>query len=180
MQARRIARRYARVLVDLAEAEGTLDATRARLDAVRSACAELPPLAHYLSDQKLHVDTRMSALNSVLKGMEAKTVFGNFMRVLVERRRFSLIELITEEYATLSDERKGVLHVHVRTARQLSEEERESISKWFTARSGVRPEIHEEIMPSLIGGLQVEVNNKVFDYSIAARLQMLRSKLVNS
>jgi F-type H+-transporting ATPase subunit delta len=179
MQSRRLAKRYAKVLADLAEQQGELEGALASMHALLAICRELGPLPEMLSDRKTPVEERLKTLEQVSSALEHSELFGNFMRLLVERGRFGIVEHIAEEFEIMHDARLGILHLKVRTARPLSDSERLEVARAFQGSGSRLPVVHEEVDPSIIGGISVEVNNTVYDNTLAARIARMRERLVN-
>ena len=65
----------------------------------------------------------------------------------------------------------------VRTAVELTAEERQRLSKAITERFGSEHEVVFELDPSLIGGVWLRVDDRIIDGSLRGRLEALRKQL---
>ncbi len=178
MRSRRAATRYAKVMVEIAGEAGRIEEVRAELERVTEACRELGYLTAFLTDTKVSDERKHEAVSMLASDLGLSRETANFLHVLVERRRFGLIEDIRELYDELADRALGYVHVKVRTAAPLDEGELEAIKERFARITGEKPVLEVEEDPSLMGGVQVEVENKVYDYSVAGSLENLRERLV--
>lgn len=178
MQFHRLSIRYAKTLLELATEAGTVAQVRTSLDSVQAALHELKVLDAYLSDQKVSLETRHSALDELVRVFSLDKLTTNFLRVLIDRRRFLLFNEIHAAFKQMADKQDGMVLVEVTTAYPLDERERQEISKRFSAITGGTPTLSETIDRSLLGGVRIEVNNKVYDYSLSSRIARLREKLV--
>ncbi|MDZ7816975.1 MAG: F0F1 ATP synthase subunit delta [Planctomycetota bacterium] len=73
--------------------------------------------------------------------------------------------------------RRGIVNVHVRSAMPLTKEQEQEISSAYAKLSGGKPVLRVTVDRELISGLRVEVDNKVINNSLDARLEMLREGL---
>lgn len=100
-----------------------------------------------------------------------------FLAVLAENDRLTLLPLIREQFDALRHEREGVLDAHVRSAFALSDAQLASLVRDLEARfkHGIRPDVR--IDPSLIGGVLVSVGDVVIDGSVRGRLDRMEAAL---
>ncbi len=55
----------------------------------------------------------------------------------------------------------------------------EALAERLAALTGKRIELHEEVDPGLLGGIQVRVGDRLIDGSVRGRLDRLRAELSN-
>ena len=177
MHRRTLANRYAKVMVELAVERDELQLIREQFEQVVAAIRELPSMPQYFSDKRVPDAERHEAVDLLVKDLALDEIFANFLHVLVKRGRFMIIESISQEYNLLADVSLGIVHVKVTTAIALSEVQKSKILEKFAGIVGGKPVLHEKIDTSLVVGMVVEVDNKVYDSSLSAKLDSLRQKL---
>lgn len=101
-----------------------------------------------------------------------------FLSLLLRKRRIAQLPNIMEEILRLKMEREGVGEAYVRSAVPLTPEESEKLRNALEKRFGKKLILKEEVDPSLIGGLIVEVEGNMIDVSLRGFLQRLRSQLI--
>src|SRR5664280_1215642 len=103
--AKQIVATYAGALFDAAAAGGDVDIVSTQLDAVVRLLRGQAPLRDTLSDDSVPGTERAQILRSVLAGLHPSLV--DTLAVMVERENFDLLASVVEEYARVSEERRG-------------------------------------------------------------------------
>lgn len=101
----------------------------------------------------------------------------NFVRLLVDYRRLSLLPEIRELYETMRAEAEGRLEVDVRTAFPLDARQREMLVAALKRRFGREVNLAETVDPDLIGGVEIRAGDLVIDGSVRGRLAALAAQL---
>ncbi|MFA4985011.1 MAG: ATP synthase F1 subunit delta [Candidatus Brocadiia bacterium] len=180
MKQLRLAKRYARVLLDLASERGAVDEVKADIKSLEGYIANLRPFPAFLSDAKISEDKRSEAMTEATALLRLRPLFAHFCQVLVVRRRFVVFPAIAAMFRKLADLRDGYVRVKVVSAETLSDAEKDALRAGFAAKFNCKPVCEFTVKPELIGGLQVEINNVVYDNSISARLDTMRRKLTGN
>lgn len=172
------ARRYAEAVFDLAHESGTQDQWKDDLDVLANVAGDGGALG-VLENIKTPMEDRLALLDRALTGMSP--LVRNFARLLVSRRRLSLVPQIAQIYGEMLDQRNGVVRAEAITAVPLSEDERDAIVERLRAITGARDiRIESRIDPSIIGGLVVRVGDQLIDGSTRSRLVQLRRRLAGA
>ncbi len=101
----------------------------------------------------------------------------NFLRLLVQNNRLSLLPFIVEIYEQEKADAEGYLKVDVLSAYPFSKDANQKFTK--TLEKAFKKEIHMNVTvdKSLIGGVLVRAGDKVIDGSIRGQLQHLQKAL---
>jgi F-type H+-transporting ATPase subunit delta len=102
----------------------------------------------------------------------------NLLRVLNSKGRLALIPALADRVAREADRLLDRVRVSVSSARPLSPDQIESLSKSLKQRIGLEPVLQTSVDPALIGGLVIRVGDLQFDSSIRSRLEQLRKNLL--
>jgi len=164
-----IARRYARALFDLAREANEIEGVAAALAELATAVDQQAPgtLAPGLLTREQR-EQLAKALSSRLGSL-----LGRFLAVVADNDRLEHLPRIHEWFQRLQDEAAGRVRVRVRSAGPLSNEQLDSIRSRFQAVTGRGVLTEVESDPSLIGGVTVEAEGKVYDGSVRTQLQRL-------
>ena len=173
-QALTLARPYARAAFSLARDAGTLPAWSQALAFAARVAAD-PQVAAVLGHPKL------SAADAValLAPDGAGEAFGNFLGLLFDNRRLSLLPEIAGLYDELRFEAERVVKAKVTSAAALADGELETIKAALRKRFGREVEVETAIDASLIGGALIDAGDVVIDGSIKGKLERLQSALTN-
>ncbi len=112
-------------------------------------------------------------------GEFASPLLERFLILLVEKHRFGLLSLITEEFQAAVDELQKVEPVHVRTAMPMSEVTQKQLKAALERRLGSVVRMDVQVDPTLIGGLVVQTADYVLDESLKGQLGLLARQLTS-
>jgi len=104
----------------------------------------------------------------------------NFLNLLVDRRNEEILEFIPEIYRETINEKKGVLKAKIQTVVPLTEERLNNLRKRLDRLTGKTVEIEAVQEPNILGGMVVQIGNKMIDGSVASRLKNLKTKLMEA
>ena len=164
-----IARPYAQAIYDHSEGwEVDLEQLERAL--------ETPAVQQLIDSPKLAYKEKTDVFLSLFEGeIESKT--SNFVRVLGESKRISLIPHISKEYKKLLSGTKGSSEVYITSAFELSEEQVDKITESLKGRYGDSLTVEQVIDKSLIGGFSIKCGDEVTDYSVKGKLEKLRNQI---
>ncbi len=172
----RVAKPYARALYDAAVEQNALADIVADVDRLRElieASEELTQLIHspVLSPQ-FKSETFQQLFTDV---MHPLTI--NFFRLLTLKQRERYLTAIMDVFSVIVDEAAGRLVAQVTTAVPLTPEQAERLTEQLSAYSGKQVRLETTTDAQIQGGFIVQLDDTVFDASVATQLQRLRQQL---
>jgi F-type H+-transporting ATPase subunit delta len=173
----RAARVYAEALLDIAEESDQLSRVHDDLMALRKLYEEEAGFRGFFTSPRLDADEKIRILTKVLGDELCRPVMG-LLHVMVRKGRELLLDNVADEFVRYEDLAQGKVHLHVRSARALPDDQREAMRKAIEARTGKTVEMHESVEPDLIGGTIVKLGDLVIDGTLKRKLQALRKSLV--
>ena len=137
-----------------------------------------PEFAELLNAPSVDARERDAILARALDG-RVSTHLSHFLRVLSRRGRLELLGPVARRVRAEWDRRQGRRAVTVRTAVPLAADQEARLRERLAAMMpGQTPMIRHEIDPSLIGGMVVQIGDRVIDASVRTRhLERLRTRL---
>ena len=169
------ARRYAEAAFDIARRDGTVDAWLVQLDRAAAAVAD-PGVMRRLENPRAPLAERHAALISVL-GADLAAPVANLIGLLMRRRRLDALPRIAHEFRRLYNRDAGIVEAVATSAAQLDKAEVDALRTRLERISGARIELVVNVDPSLLGGVQVRLGDRLIDGSVRGRLERLRSRL---
>ncbi|MFP4356732.1 MAG: ATP synthase F1 subunit delta [Phycisphaerae bacterium] len=100
-----------------------------------------------------------------------------FLAVLVGHGRFELLPAIRASFHKMLNRRQGREEVTLVSARPLSDQQRETIVEELTAALDARLAVTCRVDPDMLGGLVVQVGDRVYDASLAGQVEKLAGSL---
>jgi len=101
----------------------------------------------------------------------------NFIALLTENRRLTLLPDIAALFETSRAEAEGTLRVQVTSATALSDEQRRLLAAALKKRFQREVELHCDTDKNLIGGAIIRAGDRVIDGSVRGKLQRLAQTL---
>lgn len=171
------ANRYARALMDVLypqDAEPGL----LQLQSFRALLEEQPDARRLLENPTLARERRKHFLKEIATALGFDRRVANFIDILIDRNRLSLLEEIVTAYQKLLDERMGIVRAVVTTARPLDPAQQGELAAKLEQVTGRRVRMEVAVDPSLIGGVVAQVGSTIYDGSVRHQLQAFKSRLI--
>jgi F-type H+-transporting ATPase subunit delta len=135
-----------------------------------------PQFAELLMGGRLGRDDKLELINRVI-APQASPLFTNFLRVLARHERLDLLPSILHEAHIKHEQAGGKRRVTVTSAVPLSDEAQQRIRERLNSVLSFDPIVIPIVDPKVLGGLVIQVGDTVYDTSLRARLNQLRSRL---
>jgi F-type H+-transporting ATPase subunit delta len=146
------------------------------LSAVRDRLADDPALLADLTNAELSFAQRRARLDAVLPS-DMQSDMRNFLYLLLREGHIGLLYDIIADLARLSTQGPRAQVARITSAIPLKPDEVEAFRQRIHARFGSGVELDFRVDPSILGGVVVQVGDKIMDGSIAAKLEALHERL---
>ena len=178
MKSQEVIRRYASTLLEAAsESAASEEALRADLEGVAATLAASTELSECVNNRLIEPSVKRAVLEAVFEGnVQGLTL--NFLRLLCDRRRTSLVVDIAAAAIEILDGRSGVVTAQVRSGLALTEAQIQSLRTKLAAYTGRQIRIDAKVDKSIKGGLVARVGDLVFDGTVEIQLERLRQRLM--
>ena len=172
------ARKYSRILFDLAKEKNEVDQTGECMKLLKEAYKVLPEFRSFLFSFKINNEQKIEALSNIF-GDDFTALLSKFMKTLIENKRQDLIPDISNSYNLTAMESKNQLLVTAVTHEKLSDELTDSVKKALEKSFDKDVRIESTVDPSIIGGIKLRIGNTVIDGSVRGSLTRLRETLLS-
>ena len=170
------ARRYAEAAFQLATRDDSFDAWAADL-AIADQLVGDPRVARIVSNPSVPRADREATLERLFAKRISPLAL-HLVRLLDQRGRLSLLPAIAAEFTRQLDALRGVVAASVTSAAPLEKDEVAAIGARLESMTGQTVKLTTTVDASLIGGLTVQVGDRMIDASVRGRLERLRDQLV--
>lgn len=170
-----IARPYAEAAFRLATDENALPAWSEMLRFLTKLVQD-PQIARALDNPKLGAEQKESLLLTVASD-RLPGLGRNFLRVLVEADRVTLLPYVAELFDQLKAQAEGVAKASIDTAFPLEEAQVRALTSALEKRFGKKIEATVNVDRSLLGGVRIAVGDTVIDGSVKAKLDAMNVQL---
>lgn len=172
-----LAKKYAAAMFELAQEENKLKKYGEQLEEIRQLFASQPMLKAYMGNPQIQSAEKKELLNKVF-GDDVEKSVRNFMLLLVDKHRITLIEEIVGKYQALSNEAQNIMIAHVTTAVALTKQQEKALTAKLEAITDKHIQLKTHIDKSIIGGIVVKMGDKLIDGSVTSKIKSLEKQLM--
>jgi F-type H+-transporting ATPase subunit delta len=171
----RIANRYAKALLELANERNELDQVHKEMNNLRSLIKNNRDLKALLKSPIISTDKKEKVLHAVLKGTLGK-VSMSFIDLVLSRHREGFLEDIALQLHYSYNILKHISIARVTSASKLSDEQIQRIVEMVKVKTGNQVELQTKIDPRLIGGFVIKIGDQQIDASVSRQLSDFRKE----
>ena len=172
-------RRYAKALFSLAGDQGHLDPVSQDLASLASLLDQSPELSSFMSHPLIPGKQRSDALGVLFDG-KAHALTLQFLQFLDDQSRLGSLRGICESFENLYHEHVGIVRVSIVSAVPMQDDQVEAIKTQLADKLGKTIEADTDVDASLIGGFRVQIEGRMIDQSISAKLNTFKRQLINA
>jgi len=169
------ARRYAEAAFEVALADGTLDRWKADLGTAAGMLGR-PDVEPTVDSPAVPLGERIEIVRQLLEPRISAQAL-RLVTLLVERGKVSALPRVSEQFDRLLNAHRGVVEATVTSAVPLTEDETAAVRSRVEAMAGSVVELRTMVNPDLLGGLTIQIRDRLLDASIRGRLERLRDQL---
>jgi len=171
-----VAKRYAQALFELAAASKIVSEVEQQLKLVVDAINSDEQLIKFLELPNVQPENKVQLLRDSFGENLSELVY-NTLRLIIERGRQSIISNVYESYIKISGEALGQAKATVYTAELLSDAELADVAAQFEKVTGKKIIAEQVVNKALLGGVQVRIGDRLYDGSLASKLERLQNTL---
>ena len=172
-----MANQYAQSFFELAQKESKLvliqEDVRFFLDLIK-----VKEFMHFLETPFVASLKKQAFLTQTLKNKINPLTF-HFLLLLERKKELHLIPLILNRFTELYNDVQGIIKVMVTTAKSLNEHQKGTIVNHLKEKfkKEIRPQW--QVNPRILGGLKIQKQDVIFDYSFNRQLEKFEKDAVN-
>ncbi|MEM7297061.1 MAG: ATP synthase F1 subunit delta [Bacteroidota bacterium] len=174
----RIAARYAKPLLELAEEKKVLDQVKDDMVTFSTVCQESRDFSLMLQSPIIPHLRKAEILKKMFGG-KVNDLTLQIFDLITRKNRESVLEAVAEEFVHHYNAKKGLSEVTVTTSFKLDAELRKSFEKLAKDVTGNEPIISEKVDPEIVGGYILKLGDTQIDDSVRGQLKDLKLKFSN-
>ena len=169
--------RYAESLFDLAKEENKVTQYLDDIKLVGEVLGSDPQIVQFFNHVLIENEKKIQLLDQSFKGNVDQYVL-NFLKLLVQSRRIRYIDDIVKSYIKLSNQYLGIEEGTIYTPYKLTDQQIQDIEKAISQKENKKVTLKVSIDPSLLGGIKVQIANRIYDGTIKNKVEMLKKELL--
>jgi F-type H+-transporting ATPase subunit delta len=178
-----VATRYAKALVDVVSAPGSLvdpSSALAQLRSIEEVVGGSLDLRNALLSPAVSPSRKRAVVAHILGPLGLHKQVLNFLFVVIDHRRVHEFSSITEAFEALLDERLGYVRAEVSSARDLTGTQMTALEAEISRVAGKKAKLKFSTDPALVAGVVARIGSTVYDGSVRGQLDRLRTKLARA
>lgn len=169
---------FINALLEVALKKGQFEQIEKDLDLVSDVITRHDNLKKILFHPSISRSDKKDLIKNVF-GEPVSDLMRNFLYLLVDRRKEGILEFIPDVYKTVTNEKKGTMKAKVQTVIPLTGERLDNFRKQLNKLTGKTVEVEVIHNPDILGGMIIQIGNKMIDGSVASKLKNLKTKLLS-
>lgn len=170
---------YGKALYELSEESGAEEKYLSEVRDIDGIFASCPEYLRLLGAPNIPVQERTGMLDGSFGGRCEEYIL-SFMKLMVERGYAHHIRECFAEFEDIYLSRHGIVRARVQSAVALNEKQVNALHAKLEDYSKKKVEMSVTVVPSLIGGIRVELDGKLLEGSVRSRLDKLRSDILGT
>jgi F-type H+-transporting ATPase subunit delta len=170
------AHQYADALADVV-LQGDAQTVVGQLADLADAYHQSVELRNAISSPAVSKEAKRHVMEQLAARVGAGPVVRNFLFVVVDHQRASLLPEISDAFQTAIRRRQGIVEAEIISAFELTDAQKSTLVQSLERRTGKKIEAKYSLQPGLLGGVSARVGDTVFDGSVRAQLGRLREQL---
>ena len=171
----KVAPRYAKSILDLAEERGELDVVYNDMRQIQTNLTEGTDLRLFFKSPIINPSKKQKIVDALYQGKVSELTY-NFLSIIIRKRREPVLGDIVDSFVGQYNSKKGIRNAKVTTAVDIDDAMKEKI-KAFVKKKIANTEdvvLVTETDPSLIGGFVLKYEDVLYDCSVSKKLKDLR------
>ena len=172
------AKNYAKAMFDIASDMGKIESIKSDLNVVYSSLLVDSDIYDFFKSSFIDGHLRMRILKKIYADKILEETF-NLIAILIERDMINMLFAIIVEYENLCNEYYNIIIVKITTASNMTDTEDMNKLKDHITNMISDKDIHFtfNIDENIIGGVVIEIEDVVYDYSVRRLLTELKSSI---
>ena len=176
MSSIRLSSRYAKSLLGLAIEKNQLEEVHADVVLIGNAIEGSNELAALLKSPIINAGKKLDILKAIFSSKLSPITLA-FVEILVKKGREPFLVDMAEAFISLYNKHKNITPVKVTTAVAIDQATIDNIVSQLKSSAGLQSvELATEVDPELIGGFVLQFEDKLFDASVARKLEVLENE----
>lgn len=175
--AKLVSKTYGDALFELAVENGRMDEFLEEAQGILMVLKEHEDLSKLMDQPKIVKEERMKIIEIIFTGRVSQELVG-LMRMLIAKDHFGKMASVFVYFIAKVKEYKNIGIAYVTSALELTDAQKVSIvNKLVETTKYMKFEMHYEIDSALIGGMKIQIGDRVVDSSIQTKLQKMTREL---
>jgi len=168
-----IAERYSDALVEIAkEGKLTYEKISDDLTTIKNTLAQSQDLKEFLTNPIISIENKKEIIEKIFS-TELDSLIINFIKVLIDKDRFSTFNEICEAFGKSMDDAKNISRIQVTSAVQMTDETKNRLKTKLETKLNKNVILDLSVDSAIIAGLVIKMGDNILDMSLKHKLEDL-------
>lgn len=168
---------YAQALFEVANENGVADEVEKDLEGIKELLETNKDFRDILYHPAITKDAKKDIINKTI-GLQCSKWVKNLLFILIDKRREKMLDYLADVFKEVAGRIRGVMCVKIQTAVPLTDSKLDRLKESLEKLMKKKVELETEINKDIIGGMIINMGNKIIDGSTLNRLRNLKKKLL--
>lgn len=173
----KVAIRYANSFLEASIEKNNLERAASDMEVILNAVNSSSLLRRFLENPVVKSELKKSVLKEIFQKYVSSDTL-RFLEFVVDKNRENALKDIAEKFLELKDEHTGVARVYIKSAFELSNDQKRIIEQKFESILNKKVVASYKVDENVMGGFVAKVKDTVYDASVAHQLELLRQQLL--
>ena len=174
MASLKAARRYAKSLLEVSQEQKQVERTLADIELIDNTIKGSRELFLFLRSPIVQRDKKQKVMLELF-GNKVSDLTRMFIEILIRKERETIVPEIAESFIDLYNKLAGIQKVQVRAASDMDKAGKDNLKKILQEKTGKKIRMEFTVDENLRGGLQVRIDDTVYDGSVKHKMEELQN-----
>ncbi len=169
--------RYAQAYFDFCLEKNHLEAAHQDLQFLKDAIEKSLELRQFLGDPIVSDEKRQEMLRKVFSPKLHKDTL-NFVLFVAHKKRSAILKAMCDSFEQLYTRHKAIMPVKITSNTVLSKSQTDDITSQIKTRFKKDVKVNAVVDAGLLGGMKIQIDDKIYDLSLKTQLQKFKEQLI--
>jgi F-type H+-transporting ATPase subunit delta len=173
-----VARRYAKAMLGAAIDQRNFSLVLDQMESFNDQQHQSPMLLVVFLNPAVPQDRKRKILEEIGKKMGFVPLTLKLLNTMIENGRIHILDQVITSAEQQFLDRQGILVAEVISARKLSAQEEQKLTRKLESFTGKKVQVENSIDSALIGGVITKIGTTLYDGTVVSQLEHLKAKIV--
>lgn len=175
----RVASRYAKSLLDLAKEKNIINDIYNDILLFNNTLSQNNQLVSLFKSPVINGNKKFAVVKSIF-GSKLNALTIAFIEIIIRKRREMFLPAVAEAFIAQYKDLNNIVNASLKTAVAINDNLTAEVRNFIEKQSGKKIDLTIKVEPNLIGGMVIQIEDKLYDASIAGKLKKAKKELLNT
>jgi len=175
----RVASRYAKSLLDLAKEKNIINDIYNDILLFNNTLSQNNQLVSLFKSPVINGNKKFAVVKSIF-GSKLNALTIAFIEIIIRKRREMFLLAVAEAFIAQYKDLNNIVNASLKTAVAINDNLTAEVRNFIEKQSGKKIDLTIKVEPNLIGGMVIQIEDKLYDASIAGKLKKAKKELLNT